>query len=75
MQKTDFTNRLDLKISDEEFLKAFKQDGERVYFRLIHDVLGISRNDDCAFTQEEYEYPLLQKVFYKRQREGYGVFF
>jgi len=72
----DINNRPALNISDFDFLLVFKKPNEKVYFRLIQEKKHIAKNFDCKLTvDDELEYPLIQKVFEKYQKQGYGIYF
>lgn len=69
-------NREALGITDFEFLSLFKKENEKVYFRLIQEEKHIAKKFDCILTlDDDLEYPLMQKVFIKYQKQGYGVYF
>lgn len=68
-------NRKALDITDYEFLQAFKDNGEIVFFRYINEVSGVSKNESCQLSQNEDEYPYVQTVFNRNQRKGYGIYF
>lgn len=72
----DFENREALTITDFEFLSLFKKPNEKVYFRLIQEKKRIAKKFDCILTlDDDLEYPLIQKIFKKYQKQGYGVYF
>jgi hypothetical protein len=72
----NYENREALGITDFEFLSLFKKENEKVYFRLIQEEKHIAKNFDCLLTLDDsLEYPLMQKVIQKYQRQGYGVYF
>lgn len=72
----NYENREALGITDFEFLSLFKKENEKIYFRLIQEEKHIAKNFDCLLTlDEELEYPLMQKMIQKYQRQGYGVYF
>ena len=74
--RINYENRKALGITDFEFLSLFKKENEKVYFRLIQEEKHIAKNFDCLLTlDEELEYPLMQKMIQKYQRQGYGVYF
>ena len=69
-------NRTTLSITDYDFLKAFKEEGERIFFKLIHEQKRIAKSEDCILTDKDKdEYPFLQEVFQRYQRKGYAVYF
>lgn len=69
--------RSNLGITDYEFLSLFKDQNEAVFFRLIKETdKGIVNSYNCKLTiNDEDEYPLIQRLFKKYQREGFGVYF
>jgi hypothetical protein len=68
--------RTTLNITDYDFLKAFKEEGERIFFKLIHEQKRIAKSEDCILTDKDKdEYPFLQEVFQRYQRKGYAVYF
>jgi len=72
----DFKNREALTITDFEFLSLFKKPNEKVYFRLIQEKKHIAKKIDCLLTlDDDLEYPLIQNIFKKYQKQGYGVYF
>lgn len=72
----DFKNREALTITDYEFLSLFKKPKEKVCFRLIQEEKHIAKKFDCILTlDDDLEYPLMQKIFIKYQKQGYGVYF
>ncbi|MGB4638544.1 MAG: hypothetical protein WBH95_01015 [Caldicoprobacterales bacterium] len=72
----DFENREALTITDFEFLSLFKKPNEKVYFRLIQEKKHIAKKIDCLLTlDDDLEYPLIQNIFKKYQKQGYGVYF
>lgn len=72
----DFKNREALTITDYEFLSLFKKPKEKVCFRLIQEEKHIAKKFDCILTLDDnLEYPLMQKIFIKYQKQGYGVYF
>ena len=72
----DIYNRPALNISDFDFLLMFKKLNEKVHFRLIQEKKHIAKNFDCKLTvDDELEYPLIQKIFEKYQKQGYGIYF
>ena len=72
----NYENREALGITDFEFLSLFKKENEKIYFRLIQEEKHIAKNFDCLLTLDDsLEYPLMQKVIQKYQRQGYGVYF
>ena len=74
--RINYENRKALGITDFEFLSLFKKPNEKVYFRLIQEEKHIAKNFDCIFTlDDDLEYPLIQKIFIKYQKQGYGVYF
>ena len=69
-------NREALGITDFEFLSLFKKGNEKVYFRLIQEEKHIAKKIDCLLTlDDDLEYPLIQNIFKKYQKQGYGVYF
>lgn len=51
-------NRTTLSITDYDFLKAFKEEGERIFFKLIHEQKRIAKSEDCILTDKDKdEYP------------------
>ncbi|AFK86094.1 MULTISPECIES: hypothetical protein [Thermoanaerobacterium] len=74
--RINYENRKALGISDFEFLSLFKKPNEKVYFRLIQEKKHIAKKFDCILTlDDDLEYPLIQKIFIKYQKQGYGVYF
>lgn len=72
----DLHTRTTLNITDYNFLRAFKNEGERTFFRLIQEQKGIVKSEDCILTDKDNdEYPFLQEVFQRYQRKGYAVYF
>lgn len=66
--------RNDLKIYGYEFLQAFKQEGQDVYFRMIKDCgKGFPKNDSCLMLEGEYKEKC--KVFKEYQEKAYGIFY
>lgn len=66
---------VDVNISDYDFLKAFKNEGERVHFRLVKEGTNTARNEDCILSLNSDEYPLMQMIFNKYQKRGFAVYF
>lgn len=57
------------------FLNIFKEVGQRVYFRTIHDVVGYANNYNCLLdNSDDLGYPLAEKVFKKYQKDGCGIY-
>lgn len=74
--KINYENREALGITDFEFLLLFKKENEKVYFRLIQEEKHIAEKFDCRLSlNNDLEYPLMQKIFKKYQKQGYGVYF
>lgn len=72
----DVENRPDLGVDDFHFLLAFKEQGEPVFFRMIHDnTRGYSKNENCLLVDSEDEYGFMRTVFQRYQRKGCGIFF
>lgn len=72
----NYQNRQSVPITDFEFLSLFKTTNERIYFRFIHEKKHFAKKDDCILTlQDDFEYPLMQKIFQKYQKQGYGIYF
>lgn len=43
---------------------------------LFREKKHIAKNFDCKLTvDDELEYPLIQKIFEKYQKQGYGIYF
>ena len=67
----DLHTRTTLNITDYNFLRAFKNEGERTFFRLIQEQKGIVKSEDCILTDKDNdEYPFLQEAFQRYQRKG-----
>jgi len=74
--RINYENREALGITDFEFLSLFKKENEKVYFRLIQEEKHLAKKFDCILTlDDDLEYPLIQKIFKKYQKQGYGVYF
>jgi hypothetical protein len=75
-RRIDQNARTALNITDYDFLRAFKNEGERTFFRLIQEQKGTVKSEDCILTDKDNdEYPFLQEVFQRYQRKGYAVYF
>ncbi len=69
-------NREALGLTDFEFLSLFKKENEKVYFRLIQEEKHTAKKFDCLLTlEDDLEYPLIQKIFEKYQKQGYGIYY
>ena len=75
MAKVNKFSMEDLHISDINFLSAFKNKKENVFFRMIHDEKGYSKNDSSTLDMTDDEYLYMRSVFKRQQKKGYGVFF
>ncbi len=75
MLNIDLYNREDLKPSDIDFLKAFKNQDETCFFRMIHDTKGISKNESSKLELTEDEFLYMRSTFSRYQKRGYGIFF
>lgn len=75
MVNIDLYHREDLKISDMDFLKAFKNQDETCFFRMIHDTKSISKNESSKLELTEDEFLYMRSTFNRYQKRGYGIFF
>lgn len=72
----DIIKRPQLNISDYQFLSAFKDSNETIYFRLLNEVKNKPPlNLECKLSHNNEEYPLHQELFEKYQKNGYGIYF
>ena len=71
----DPQNRVDLNINEYAFLNAFKNVDERLYFRLVKEGTNTAKNEDCLLSLTADEYPLMQKIFQKYQKQGFAIYF
>ncbi|MCR4436130.1 MAG: hypothetical protein QHH06_10155 [Clostridiales bacterium] len=76
MFNIDINNRKDLGIDDFEFLLAFKEQGQPVFFRMFQDsTRAFGKNENCLMLDNEEEYGFMRLAFRRYQRKGCGIFF
>jgi len=76
MFNIDINNRKDLGIDDFEFLLAFKEQWQPVFFRMFLDsTRTFGKNENCLMLDNEEEYGFMRLAFRRYQKKGYGIFF
>jgi len=72
----DIYNRKDLQIDDFQFLLAFKELGQPVFFRMAQDsTKAFAKSENCLMLDTEEEYEFMRMVFKRYQGKGCGIFF
>ena len=65
--------RVAIDLSDFDFLRLFKDENEKVYFRLIQEEQKYIKTLKCYLNKDEYE--KIKKQFKQYQKNGYSVNF
>lgn len=71
MWDINIKTRENLGITDLQFLSAFCNENETMYFRMLHDQLSIPKNEECKLEK----YNIYREIFKDKQSNGYGIFF